>query len=543
MLQVEIKIARGHPAKDTIAGTITLDDKDALYGHVLDNKFKTLIQNIVEGDIVAPGGKRISPSSPREWIENLQYEYKSYALRATAPKEIKVLHADHDQLTHGNRDGGSNSPPTKAELQKHLVDFKETRPLTGPGTNAISEIISGAKSIQYMDTPGVERMHALMGIPQPTLDTDPTEYQKARDRLFNAQPLSDVPFSEMTFTQQRVNKEELAKIPEEFQRKPVQVVKSNGRYHLMNGHHRVVGQFVNGHSKVPARVLDLDEKKFHRTGWYDWRIATYHAEHDQQDHGNWANGGSTDKASSEKASSRDPRVLETLARDIEKEFSVAEKFRDIDRRLEEGTQTKELHMVNGAYTPERQKRHEEIVNGFLSSATPTDNPTIHIMGGVSGSGKSSIRAELGMSNFVSVDADDIRAQLPEYAGWNAALTQNETDDITTQLLARAWREKKNVLFDATLKTYSKFKPMIQAFKARGYNVQLSYVDTPLDVAMRNVVDRHSRTGRYVNLNYVVGQDHRNRQTFDMLSKLADGWSLYKNPTGKKAILDSKGGKV
>lgn len=280
MLYVEIRTARGHPARDILAGTISLDG-DRLFATPSAPKFKTLLDNIMT-DTIAVRGKPVKPSAGAEWIKNLYQEYKSYALRATEARERSSFHLEgqHEQLDHGNRNGGSDAP-TKAELQKHLVDYKEDRPLTGPGTAAISEIISGAESIKYMDVPGIEQMHAMMGIPNPTLDTDQDEYADAREALFKKQTVLDAPFERMVFTQPRVNTEELKKIPQEFQKKPVMTVKRGGKYYLINGHHRVVGQFTKGARSVPSWVLDLDLAKLSKS---------YHleGEHDQKTHGNWA---------------------------------------------------------------------------------------------------------------------------------------------------------------------------------------------------------------------------------------------------------------
>jgi hypothetical protein len=97
------------------------------------------------------------------------------------------LDGQHEQADHGNWAG--EREVSKVALQKHLVDYKQSRPLTGPGTKSIPEIIPGARTLRYVDTPGIETMHTLMGIPRPSLSTDPDEYTKARDSLFNQQPV------------------------------------------------------------------------------------------------------------------------------------------------------------------------------------------------------------------------------------------------------------------------------------------------------------------------------------------------------------------
>jgi hypothetical protein len=281
-MQVQIHII-GKNFDDTVVGTLVLD-KGKVTATEVHPDHTTLIRNILKTDLIMVDQTRIPRSDTERWFSNLWMYYRSAYLRATKPVEKFHLPGEHDQETHGNRNGaGGGADTDKSALQKHLVDYKEDRPLTGPGTAAIAEIIPGATSVKYMDVPGIDQMHAMMGIPNPTLETDPDEYADAREALFRSYPVLDVPFDQMVFTQQRVNTVELKKIPQEFQKKPVMVVKRGGKHYLMNGHHRVFGQFMDGARSVPGWVLDLDmsrmSKRYHLPG-----------EHDQETHGNWATG-------------------------------------------------------------------------------------------------------------------------------------------------------------------------------------------------------------------------------------------------------------
>lgn len=456
------------------------------------------------------------------------------------------LEGQHEQSDHGNWAG--EREVSKAALQKHLVDFKQDRPLTGPGTSSIPEIVKGATTIRYMDTPGIATMHTLMGIPRPSLDTDPGEYTKARDSLFNQQPLLNVPFDKMVFTQPRVNVDELNKIPQEFQRKPVQVVKWRDKYYLMNGHHRVVGNYVNGGKDVPARVLDLDAKRFFRMGeWYEYHLAGTEYDHDQQTHA----GGRDAESVSELAKSNDPKTLLKMTDKLMVDKGVAEEFAVIQDRLDRGKQTKAEYFTGrppsqpggkwgaGEYIPSRAALHDDIVNGTLADTTPVDAPELVIMGGISGSGKSSAKKDMDLKNYVMIDADEVRAQLrPEYKGWNAALTQDETDDITDRLFYEAARTRRNISYDATMKSYDKFKGIIERYKNLGYKIRLAYVDAPLDVAMGRAIDRYKGSGRYVSPYYIASQDHLNRKSFEKLKELADDWADY-DASGKTIVLKDR----
>jgi hypothetical protein len=162
---------------------------------------------------------------------------------------------DHGRFSDG---GGGTLSGAEAALQKRLVDFKEDRNLTGPRSQAITDVIPGSTFIPYVKVPGLDTLHAAMGV-KPTLETNPLEYQAARDALFARQPTKDIPLSKLTLTQPRVNKdrvESIATAPAQLD-KPVQILKMGDQYFVMNGHHRVAGSQHAGRTTVAGQVFDV----------------------------------------------------------------------------------------------------------------------------------------------------------------------------------------------------------------------------------------------------------------------------------------------
>lgn len=163
---------------------------------------------------------------------------------------------DDQRRDEGGRwsDGGA-----RAALQAHLVDYKVTdRSLTGPESVSIDEVIPGATTVGYLDIPGIDTMHARMGL-VPTLDTPPTEYVAARDALFKAQPIEAVPFTRLVYTQPRLNKPRvlgLTQLPAQLDL-PVYVIRARQGDYLVNGHHRVAASWAAGRTTLQAHVLDL----------------------------------------------------------------------------------------------------------------------------------------------------------------------------------------------------------------------------------------------------------------------------------------------
>ncbi len=170
---------------------------------------------------------------------------------------------DQPRVPAGDSHGGewtNGMAGTRAELQEHLVDYKRERELTGEGSKPISEVITGAKTVGYLDVPRIDSAHELfLKGQQPTLNTNPQDYANRRDRYFKNEPVEDVPFTKLTFTQPRVNEarvRELVDLPAQLD-KPVSMVKVGDDYYVINGHHRAAAAFTAGRETMRGNVLDL----------------------------------------------------------------------------------------------------------------------------------------------------------------------------------------------------------------------------------------------------------------------------------------------
>jgi len=119
-----------------------------------------------------------------------------------------------------------------------------------------------------------------------SVSTNMDDYVNRRNELLKAQPIEDVPMSQMIYTQDRINEEEVAKlgakmtgeVPSTFggtsvggqmvgaESSPtwdwlkgaVFALKNGDDYYILNGHHRVVaGAEYAGRDTFPAHVLDV----------------------------------------------------------------------------------------------------------------------------------------------------------------------------------------------------------------------------------------------------------------------------------------------
>lgn len=174
--------------------------------------------------------------------------------------------------------------PDRDARQAKIADYKPERPLHGPDSKAIHEVIPGSRSTDYFATPGIKAMHAAMGVSPDTASMS-KEYETARNALFAKQPVETVPWDRLTYTQDRVNLPQVKTLAREnkYLDKPVFIVKSAGAYHVMNGHHRVMANYLNGAPGAKGHVFDADKHAFG-----DWD----EAKHPRDDHGRFGDGDS-----------------------------------------------------------------------------------------------------------------------------------------------------------------------------------------------------------------------------------------------------------
>lgn len=145
-----------------------------------------------------------------------------------------------------------------------------------------------------------------------------------------------------------------------------------------------------------------------------------------------------------------------------------------------------------------------------------------------------------MNDFVfKLDADEIRAKLPEYKGWNASNTQEETSDIVNEILDRLGSEKcrYDFIYDGTMNKSKKYFPLIKKVKELGYKVYIIFMEVPYSVAKDRVLKRYKEKGRYVPFEVIddfftkEGDRTKGQVTLDQLKPEVDGYIVADGQTG------------
>ncbi|WP_259723708.1 zeta toxin family protein [Synechococcus sp. CS-1332] len=190
-------------------------------------------------------------------------------------------------------------------------------------------------------------------------------------------------------------------------------------------------------------------------------------------------------------------------------------------------------------------RERIIAAARKDSVCVSHRPPIAILtGGAPGAGKSTwIRtyAPLALApGTLRVDADALRAELPEYRGWNADLTQAETGVLVDRLLAGIGRPCRfDLLYDGTMSRADRYRRLIPELRALGYGVFLLHVSVPESLSRKRVLERYRAMGRYVSRAAIVRYFATGPATFQRLSGWADGYLQVDGLTGR--VLNQGGG--
>jgi predicted ABC-type ATPase len=164
-------------------------------------------------------------------------------------------------------------------------------------------------------------------------------------------------------------------------------------------------------------------------------------------------------------------------------------------------------------------------------------PVAILTGGPPGAGKSTglrTYAPVALApGTLRIDADALRAQLPEYRGWNADLTQAESGVLVDRLLAGIGRPCRfDLLYDGTMSRADRYRRLIPELRAMGYGVFLLHVSVPESISRRRVLERYRSMGRYVSRAAITRYFATGSATFQLLSGWADGYLQVDGLTGR-----------
>lgn len=217
-------------------------------------------------------------------------------------------------------------------------------------------------------------------------------------------------------------------------------------------------------------------------------------------------------------------------------------------------QTKDFDVdSDGNYSAERMKLHKQIINNFKKDLVCIDNkePIAILMGGSPASGKSTFLRKyapyLLKEEILRVDADEIRAKLPEYKGYNASQTQAETKDIVNTLLSNRTIGipcKYDVIYDGTMNSTKSYIPLIELLQSLGYKIFIVYIDkVPEEVVKKRALERYQKSGRFVPMEVIDDFFGKGKTALNQLKQDVDGYMVVDGSDGDYKIIEKGGMKL
>jgi len=170
-------------------------------------------------------------------------------------------------------------------------------------------------------------------------------------------------------------------------------------------------------------------------------------------------------------------------------------------------------------TPARIALRRSIIEELYGDGAKKKERQAFIVMGLPASGKSSAVAEplAKEHGALIIDSDEAKAKLPEFAdGLLASAVHEESSDIAGLVMDRALAQGDNVVLPVVGKTLSSLEKKIADLKAKGYRVNLYYVDLPVEKAIERGKGRFQHTGRLVPLDYIRKVGLKPKENFDKI---------------------------
>ncbi len=161
-------------------------------------------------------------------------------------------------------------------------------------------------------------------------------------------------------------------------------------------------------------------------------------------------------------------------------------------------------MADNLTKPEHDKIFKEkIVPQQLDHIQPVKKPTLFMLGGQPGAGKSKVRdaikgSKQGQGSLI-IDPDELRTYHPRYLehverdpNTAAGEVQKDASDWASELNAAALEKKVNIIYDGTLSNSGPVTAMADAAKKKGHKIEVHVIATPLEVSQQGVRGRYEK---------------------------------------------------
>lgn len=179
--------------------------------------------------------------------------------------------------------------------------------------------------------------------------------------------------------------------------------------------------------------------------------------------------------------------------ELEEDQALVQKFLDAEKAAAAIPPTDQID------TPERNAMRariaDELYNTNIENRVRGREATILL--GLPGVGKSTFANPLLEGGALEIDPDLAKAKIPEFAGGvGANAVHEESSIINRTVLGRAVANGDNFVWPR-IDNPGRIKDDIVNLKAAGYKVHVKFLDADPRVAIKSVINRFEKTGRYV----------------------------------------------
>ena len=152
-----------------------------------------------------------------------------------------------------------------------------------------------------------------------------------------------------------------------------------------------------------------------------------------------------------------------------------------------------------------------------------------------------------VSNFLILDADEIKNAIPEFQMWNAGEVHEESSDLMKMIKKQAMEMGLNIIIDGTMaynsKKPDKVKNEMLAAKDMGYSTEAHYMFSPIQKSCINAMTRFRHggdfKGRLVPTDILLAMQD-NEKSFDSVKDIVDDWSFRDNQNFEAKLISRKG---
>ena len=186
-------------------------------------------------------------------------------------------------------------------------------------------------------------------------------------------------------------------------------------------------------------------------------------------------------------------------------------------------------------TPERRELRTQVADNLYGKDLDKrkHNREATIILGLPGSGKSTFANPLIDDGALEIDPDLAKRQLPEFqGGLGAFATHEESSAITRNVLHKAITNGDNFVWPR-IDSPDKVVADLKSLKDAGYKINVKFLDSSYQNAVKGAVDRYLREGRYVSLETIKSYGDSPRTAYEAVKKsgLANETEAYKDPKG------------